>query len=152
MGNTVLLPTDVPAKAGGLIHEEVLVSELQPGRLMVLKTPGAVMGLAAGDVIELMPSEATGFRLVVPGENIGVQIYCARDITSQREAVAELFLPLQGRLDGFTVNTLVVTVPRGAGFPSIEAAMTRYSQMFPGDQWQYANVYDSAGDVLARWK
>jgi hypothetical protein len=150
--STLLLPTDVPAKAGGFVHEEILVAEISAGRFMVLRTPGAVMGLAAGDTIELSRTESVGFRLVSPGENIGLQIYCAQDLSSQRELLVRLFAPLRGRLDGYTVNTLVVTVPHEAGFSAIEEAMGLYSQSFPEDNWQYANVYDDkTGEILPRW-
>lgn len=49
------------------IDESVPAEPIGPGRFRLLASPGLVQGLAAGDEVELAPSQAQGFRVLQRG-------------------------------------------------------------------------------------
>jgi hypothetical protein len=57
-------------KNGNPVEESVLVETLGPNRFRLVRSPGLVPGLAAGDEFELAAAEAHGYRLLIRGGNV----------------------------------------------------------------------------------
>lgn len=98
---------------GSVVEEEVLVTALQDNRFRLLKSPGLVLGLAAGDAFEV--TGTNGFRVLVRGGNICVQVFVERDHQRALRELDARILALGGSFDGESEQQLVYTVPAAAG-------------------------------------
>ena len=130
---------------GSPVYEEVVVERLGPGRFKLMQSPGLVLGVAAGDVIEV--SEDRRATVVERGGNLCIQIYTDGAGAKSEPAALERLVPLGGRLDGRSEQQLVFTVPASVGLAAVEAAMTEVVRQFPKTEWSYGNVYDPADGV-----
>lgn len=128
--------------SGEAVYENVLVTYLSSNEIRLVKTPGIVLGVAAGDVLQI---DGNGeFSVKERAGNVAVQIYgdpgVARSLESDIEA-------LGSRWDGALETLTIYTIPASAGFRSIElvpnALMSKDSTL----EWYYGNVYDSADGV-----
>lgn len=127
--------------SGRPVREEVRVRPLGGRTFQVAQSPGLVLGIAAGDVIELDMLDQSRFRLVKRGGNICVQIFCpVSDETEQRFA-AEM-ARLGGWLDGRSPRQLVFTIPATGDFRPLEIMLNSLTAGNPGCEWYYGNVYD----------
>lgn len=128
--------------------EELLVEHLRASRYRLLRSPGLVLGLAAGDVVEVQNG---GFRLIDRGMNLCIQIFSDSSLSELQRALDPQLGILGGRLDGQTTRVLVYTVPVAAGFQSVERALREIVGKFPGAQWYFGNVYDPTDGRPLNW-
>jgi hypothetical protein len=133
--------------SGQPFYEQVLV-EQEAAHYRLVKSPGLLFGVAAGDLIELNPDNSP--RVIERGGNVCVQVYC-RPSGPLEKILTPRFAALGGRLDGSTPKNLVYTVPVTVGFPAIEAVLKDLES--PVD-WLYGNVFDPADGItpLNWWK
>lgn len=138
---------------GGSGREPVHVEVLDRGRYRLLHSPGLVIGVAAGDEIELL-DEAGHFKVVRRAGNIAVQVFAREAVQPFRdELAAAVGEALSGSLDGGIERGLVFTIPVSAGFAAIEAFFDDFVKTHPETEWTYGNVYDpDTGSPLGWWK
>lgn len=135
---------------GAPVREDVLVEPVGGGRYRVLRSPGLIEGIAAGDTIELRPPDR--FDVVARGGNLCVLVCAPAALALLEARLTGALAGLGGVLDGQTVGQLVYTVPVRPGFPTIEAALRRCVDGVPGAAWYFGNVYDPAdGTTPLNW-
>lgn len=135
-------------KSSGEPSYEHVLTEPVPGStfVRVTATPGLVLDLAAGDVIE---AGADGsFRTVSRGGNIAVQLYGEHETV---DAITPGIEALGGWLDGQNWGLTVFTVPYRDGFTALEAVLNAFVAEHPGVEWYYGNVYDADDRPLNWW-
>lgn len=123
---------------GQIIREAVPVRFLDDDEVEVLGSPGYVIGCAAGDVVRVMPDR---FEMVRVGPNICVQAFSDQPFSPESlDGLGTQFAPLGGFVEAPAHRKfVVVTVPRSAGLPAIEAVMAQFAQRHPGIEWHIAN-------------
>jgi len=130
-------------QSGQLVHEEVLVEKLSPTKFRIIASPGYVLGVAAGDVIE--PVGGVGeFRVVERGGNVSIQIFGDNGLVDDH--LGEL-AGLSQAVDARGQDLTVLTVPLRLGFAHIENVLNAFCQRHPDVRWYYANVYDPSDGV-----
>lgn len=138
-------------KNGKPVMENVLVEQIAENHFRLLRSPGLVRGLAAGDEFCLADNEVHGYRLLKRAGNICVHIYFLGDVTECRDALAPLVERMGGRLDGEVSmpnsGLLVFTFPVSAGFKAIEDVMETAKVLSPNSDWYYGNVYALKDDI-----
>jgi hypothetical protein len=132
---------------GRRVPENLLVENIAENRFRLLRSPGLVQGIAAGDEFELAQEEPDGYRLLKRAGNVCLQVFVGTDKVAEfRQTLVPLVERIGGRLDGEAAFTelanLVFTIPINAGFPAIEAVMARAKAISPACEWFYGNVYD----------
>jgi hypothetical protein len=134
-------------------REPVHVEALDRGRYRLLHSPGLVVGVAAGDEIELL-DEVGHFKVVRRAGNIAVQLFAREPVQPFRdELAAAVREALSGSLDGGIERGLVFTIPASAGFAAIEAFFDDFVKTHRETEWMYGNVYDpDTGSPLGWWK
>jgi hypothetical protein len=133
------------SSTGSAAFEEVLVERCGAHRYRLVRSPGLVLGLAAGDIFERRPDGS--FDVVEHGGNLCIQIFAGTGLEMiEADATARL-APLGGRLDGRSSEELVYTVSVGAGFGPVEDALRAALERFPDAEWYFGNVYDPADGV-----
>jgi Domain of unknown function (DUF4265) len=138
---------------GSPVMEEVLVEPLEGGRYRLLRSPGLVLGLAAGDVLEVGAGGA--FEVLSRAGNLCIQVYVPREGIEEIESAARHEMEsLDGRLDGKASGQLVFTVHVSAGFVPVEEALRRLTSRFHDVEWYYGNVYEPHDGVTPMnwWK
>lgn len=140
-----------------LMFEEVMVEQLGENRFLLVRSPGTVLGLAAGDEFEMSLDTPIGYRILRRAGNVAVQIIvgCAH-IDRCRLILNEAMARLGGRLDKDSVignmANLACTVPVSRGFAAIEQALQRGLGDIEDVQIIFGNVYDIAdGKTLLNW-
>jgi hypothetical protein len=135
--------------------EQLDVEILDGGRYRLIHSPGLVEGLAAGDVVELVATERTGFRVIHRGGNLCVWLIFENknDFNRAREdRVHEEVKRIGGRLDGGTHRSFIFTVPVSVGFPAVERVFDDTVHRLNGTAWFYGNVYDPIdGETPLNW-
>jgi hypothetical protein len=132
---------------GRRVPENLLVENIGESRFRLLRSPGLIQGLAAGDEFALAPEEPFGYRLLKRAGNVCLQVFVGTDKVEEfRQTLVPLVEQLGGRLDGDAAFTrlanLVFTIPVNAGFPAIESLMAKARAISPACEWFYGNVYD----------
>ena len=114
------------------------------------RTPGLVLGVAAGDCVSIDRAKGE-FALLARGGNLAVQVYGPPDVAL---SVKDEVRKLGGRHDGGESGLTVYTIPVAAGFPAVEALLGSLSLKDPRIEWYFGNVYDEKGGVtpLNWWK
>ena len=137
---------------GGPGKEPVHVEALDRGRYRLLHSPGFVVGVAAGDEIELL-DEAGHFKVLRRGGNIAVQMFARQPVQPFRDEIAAAVREaLSGSLDGGIERGLVFTIPLATGFAAIEAFFDDFVKTHSETEWMYGNVYDpDTGSPLGWW-
>ena len=132
--------------------EPVHAEAIGGSRYRLLSSPGFVLGVAAGDEIELLGDDGQ-FRVVRRGGNVAVQLFSKEPVHAFRDALAAAVREaLGGVLDGGIERGLVFTIPAAAGFAAIEALFDHEVNARPGTEWMYGNVYDpDSGEPLGWW-
>jgi hypothetical protein len=138
---------------GSPVTEEVLVERVDGGRYRLLRSPGLVLGLAAGDVFEVKAGGA--FEVLSREGNLCIQIYVPGEGAEEIESAARHEMEsLGGRLDGKATGQLVFTVHVSAGFGPVQEALGRLMSQFDDVEWYYGNVYEPHDGVTPMnwWK
>jgi hypothetical protein len=138
---------------GSPVMEEVVVERVKDGRYRLLRSPGLVLGIAAGDVFEVKADGA--FEVLSREGNLCIQIYVPREGAEEIESAARHEMEsLGGRLDGRAKGLLVFTVHVSAGFGPVEEALGRLMSQFDDVEWYYGNVYELHDGVtpMSWWK
>lgn len=129
-----------------LVHAEHLRNNVY----RVLASPGFVLGVAAGDEIELGPDGR--FQVRRRGGMIAVQLFSREPVLPFRSKLAnEVRDQLQGALDGGIERGLVFTIPLAAGFSAITRLFDDFVSRHAGTEWMYGNVYDPATGAPLNW-
>lgn len=138
-------------KNGRPQFEPVEVESLDGGAYLVLRTPGFVYGVAAGDEIE--PQEPRGsFLTLARGGNIAVRVFSETALGEKFDELADdIRLQLDGRIDGRFERSAVFTIPAAGGFGGIEVLLDEFIEHNEGVVWDYGNVYDGEGEPLDWW-
>src|SRR5690348_3676893 len=89
---------------GQPVYENVLVTKIENNGFRLVRSPGLVPGMAAGDEFELNSHEAHGFRLLKRGGNVCVQLFLINNAVQCRQTVVPLVEQLGGWLDGETAG------------------------------------------------
>lgn len=137
---------------GSPFFEEVAVEALGERRYRLLKSPGLVPGLAAGDEIELTPDGERDHLVLRRAGNVAVQFFSRHDLDACLGFLAPHIERLGGRLDGRSNLLLVFTIPVSAGFANIEEVFKLAVERLPQSDWMFGNVYDVAdGKTPLNW-
>jgi hypothetical protein len=132
---------------GRLATREMLeVDPVDGARYRLLHSPAFVDGLAAGDVIELDESRASGFRLISRAGNLAVIVTFEKEEhkhSPQAQRLQGSVKAIGGTLDGGPSRVLVFTVPASTGFQTVETLLDAFLQELPGTNWWYGNVYEA---------
>lgn len=130
---------------GTPVFEELHVEELGPGLFALLQSPGLVLGVAAGDVLEVADRRIQS--VLSRGNNLSIQIFPGTaGIAAERAATTEI-AGLGGWLDGKSEHQLVYTIPVSVGFPAVEAVLDKLAALHPPLEWYFGNVYDPRDGV-----
>ena len=129
---------------GSEAREEVVLERLGAMRFKVVQSPGLVLGIAAGDVIEVSGDR---FKIVTRGQNVAIQVFAREGLDELEQRLTSSLSKLGGWLDGRAALQLVYTVPVSAGFPAIEQALRQTVAQYKGAEWYYGNVYDNDDGV-----
>jgi hypothetical protein len=139
-----------------VVTREVLeVERLQDGGFRLLHSPAYVWGVAAGDVIDLVPTELAGFRVRSRAGNVAVVLTLKDLADKSSDLVRELMAQvnsLGGVCEGGPGRALVFTVPVSAGFGSIESTFNVFCGGLEGAAWWYGNVLDRHDRPLGWWE
>lgn len=140
-----VLGTDPPGT------QPVEVLPLSGGLFRILRSPGLVEGIAAGDVVELLPGTDGQFKVAERGGNIAIKVTCPEAVRPAQVWLTDRLGALGGRCDGAVRTAAVFTVPASSGFSAIEAVMERLAELEPGAVWWYGNVYADDGETPLDW-
>lgn len=72
--------------SGEPVHEEILVDREGAERYRVVATPAPVLGIAAGDIIDVNPTDGT-FIVSSRGKNLAIQVYGAHPLAGSKSPV-----------------------------------------------------------------
>jgi hypothetical protein len=126
---------------------EVVADAKTADEYRLLKSPGFLRGLAAGDRIRFPARNEAGFELLKRSGNLSIRVLRKDDL----DAVAQVLSPelelLDGSLDQQTLRLLVYSIHVSIGFQTLEILLDRIIGQFPGTVWYYGNVYDPADGV-----
>lgn len=128
------------------MDEQVLVERVADAQYRLLRSPGLVLGIAAGDVIEV---KEKNFRLVARGMNFCVQIFHEEGDGGRRleSIVTPRVVAIGGTLDGRTRKQLVYSLLSTSGIRPVTDLFDRIVKEFPNVEWYFGNVYDPADGV-----
>ena len=145
-----LLVTSSNGPAG---TEPVHAVHLGPNRYRVVSSPGFVLGVAAGDEVELLDSSGA-FRVLCRSGNVAVQLFSTAPVAPHLLALEEAVSSLGGTVDGSIEHGVVCTLHHSVGFPAIEAIFNAWLSSHPGWEWGYGNVFDPTDGVtpLGWWQ
>lgn len=123
------------------ILERIPARRLSSSRFQLIRSPGLVEGLAAGDEIEVV--DQNRFVVKQRGGNVCVWVYFERELEPVGTAdLREEVESLGGYLDGGTHASLIFTIPASAGLKRIESVFERLVDPTAGVTWMFGNVYD----------
>jgi hypothetical protein len=131
---------------GEPLREPVHAEPVGDGVFRLLHTPGFVLGVAAGDEVQLVGADG-GFEVKRRGGNLAVQVFAGSLVAPLRPSLEAKVARLGGRLDGAIERGLAFTVPVSAGFAAVEAVFNDWVDDHPGWEWSFGNVYDPADGV-----
>ena len=133
--------------SGESVLEEVLVTQVQTGHYRIEATPGVVLGMARGDLIEY-DDLSKAFVVLERGGNLAVHVYGAHSIA---ERALDEVAQLGGSLDGRAPNLTVFTVPVSVGFAAVEKLFNDLAAAYEGIEWYFGNVYAEDGVTPLGW-
>jgi len=135
---------------GHPVFEEVLVDPQGTGKYLLTSSPGIVLGVAAGDLLEV--SSGGQFTVLARGGNLCIQIFREAGTDAMTAQAEQAAASLGGRLDFEAERVLVATIPVRLGFTKIERVIQDLVDKFPGAQWYYGTVYDPVDRITSlRW-
>jgi hypothetical protein len=145
-----LVPTTLQLYAGEsstgeVVFEEVLAESYGDECYKLLRSPGLVLGIAAGDVFEYEGGGA--FRVLKRSGNLAIQIFVEENPAGVERDAANLLKPLGARLDGKGPTELVFSVPVQVGFRRIEEALNTVTARSASAEWFFGNVFDPSDGI-----
>src|SRR5262245_9219370 len=135
MTRTILLPTDLTDKDGEMVHEELPVTEVEPGVFRLERSPGIVMGLAVGDHFVRRVDDPRGFEVVHRAGKVNIQVYCPHGTDDEYAYLERALEGIGGTVEGRTSRAIIGSVPIETGFPAVERTMESFEQRFPDAEW-----------------
>jgi hypothetical protein len=138
-----------PGPSGRPVHEEVVATAEDHGHYRIVKSPGLVLGIAAGDVIDRRPDGS--FVVVRRGGNFCVQVFALDGLARVEVDATEALTPLGGWLDGSAAKERVFTVPAAATMERITSAMDGVQSRHPKMEWYYGNAFADDGVTPLNW-
>lgn len=133
--------------SGEPVYENVLTDPVAGRRVRLAHTPSAVLGVAAGDIIEVDTENGT-YDLVSRGGNIAVQVYGPPVLAMSIEPKIR---KLGGWHDGGVKNLTIFTVPASAGFEELQSILNTLAAADGRIEWYYGNVYADDGITPLGW-
>lgn len=129
------------------MYELIPAERIGDNTYRLLRSPGLVEGVAAGDKIEV-DERTKRFNILRRAGNVCAWIFfdgnidepAANELRAQIERVG-------GSLDGGTHSSLIFTLPSAAGFPAIEEIFKHFEETYPATTWMFSNVYDAVDGV-----
>ncbi|MES0812168.1 DUF4265 domain-containing protein [Roseibium sp. SCPC15] len=134
--------------SGKPVRERLRVHQVDTQVYRLLQSPGLVLGIAKGDLIEA-PDKTGIFQIVSRAGLICVQILLQRPVFNLAPLETAVETELQGSVDGLTDKQLVLSVPSTAGFKKIENFLDQLVKHLGGAEWFYGNIYDPADGVTS---
>lgn len=117
------------------------------------QSPLFAIGVASGDVIELMANNPGRFRVRERGGQLAVRVLRRDGVGALAEELTPLIEKLGGRLDVQSERALVYSIHVAVGFREIEGLLDPLVQAAGGANWAYGNVYNpETGEPLDWWE
>lgn len=113
-------------------------------------SPGAVMGLAAGDVVTVGPDGT--WELLESGGNVSVQFFVEDPVVDEIQKCESALRSVDGVVDNRRARVFVATVPRRRGYRAIMAALHEFFVVCPHVYWQFGNVETEDSLPLPGWE
>lgn len=132
------------------VRESLLAYPLDNRHYKLAISPALVLGIAMGDVINIIDLDHGYFELIKRGGNISIQVY-SDSITVLEPYLTQKLVALSGFLDGINNGVCVYTVPASAGFDKIESVFSDVMTVFKNTQWYYGNVYADDDETPLNW-
>ncbi len=131
--------------------EQLQVRELEDGNLQLVQSPAFAKGLAAGDVVKMLP-QTREFDLVQRSGNLSIRVFSRGDINALSDAITPELEKLGGELERETPRLLSYAIHVSCGFEAIEEILNRYVGQDGQSAWVYGNVYDpNDGTTPLNW-
>lgn len=121
--------------------EQLQVRELEDGNLQLVQSPAFAKGLAAGDVVKMLP-QTREFDLVQRSGNLSIRVFSKGDISALSDAITPELEKLGGELERETPRLLSYAIHVSCGFEAIEDILNRHVGQDGNSTWVYGNVYD----------
>ena len=131
--------------------EQLQVRELEDGNLQLVQSPAFAKGLAAGDVVKMLP-QTREFDLVQRSGNLSIRVFSKGDISALSDAITPELEKLGGELERETPRLLSYAIHVSCGFEAIEDILNRHVGQDGNSAWVYGNVYDpNDGTTPLNW-
>ncbi|MDX1504119.1 MAG: DUF4265 domain-containing protein [Spongiibacter sp.] len=117
----------------------------------LLKSPMFVRGVAARDIVKIVPESRGRFSLVERGGNLCVRVFLREPDSALEEALTGELEKLGGHLDIASERALVYSIHFGIGFQTLEKLLDTHLPKGSA-RWLYGNVYDDEGQPLNWWQ
>ena len=117
----------------------------------LLRSPLFVMGVACGDLIEMLNNNPGRFRVRERSGQVAVRVLCRDDIAALAEQLTPEVEQLDGTLDVQTPRALVYSIHVAVGFSEIERVFDATVAASAAAQWSYGNVYDTETGAPLNW-
>ncbi len=131
--------------------EQLQVRELEDGNLQLVQSPVFAKGLAAGDLVKMLP-QTREFDLVQRSGNLSIRVFSKGDISALSDAITPELEKLGGELERETPRLLSYAIHVSCGFEAIEAILNRHVGQDGNSAWVYGNVYDpNDGTTPLNW-
>jgi len=131
--------------------EQLQVRELADGNLQLVQSPVFAKGLAAGDVVKMLP-QTREFDLVQRSGNLSIRVFSKGDINALSDAITPELEKLGGELERETPRLLSYAIHVSCGFETIEEILNRHVGRDGQSAWVYGNVYDpNDGSTPLNW-
>ncbi len=131
--------------------EQLQVRELEDGNLQLVQSPVFAKGLAAGDLVKMLP-QTREFDLVQRSGNLSIRVFSKGDISALSDAITPELEKLGGELERETPRLLSYAIHVSCGFEAIETILNRHVGQDGNSAWVYGNVYDpNDGTTPLNW-
>ena len=128
---------------------ELLTVRDTPKGLLLLYSPGFVLGVAAGDTLAV--DESGHAQVLEHGGNICIQVFSESPSAEFSARASEVLLELGAIQNGFNPDVMVFTLPYGKhSFATIESKLRALTAR-PNHSWMYGNIFDKNDQPLNWW-
>jgi hypothetical protein len=156
MADGVPLHLKVIGSDGNQVATEcVPATKLSDVHFRLTRTPAMVLGVARGDVVELIDGKTGDFRVLTRSGLLSVQVFCRGTQQKLSAKLNHLAHSNQGffeshdqrETEGGTVSVITVSLPASLGFERVELLLDQALADTKEAEWFYGNVYDPADGV-----